>query len=185
MDDNRIISLFWQRTEKALDAVKQKYGMLLQSIAVNILADPRDAQECVNDTYMAIWNRIPPEKPEPLCAYICRIARNLALKRRRDDRAQKRYSEYELSLDELSGCLAGPSLEETLEARELGRAIDAFLDTITKDNRIIFLRRHWFGDSVKQIAASMGFSENAVSIRLNRTRNQLKDYLIQEGYYEG
>lgn len=185
MDDNRIISLFGQRTEKALDAVKQKYGMLLQSIAVNILADPRDAQECVNDTYMAIWNRIPPEKPEPLSAYICRITRNLALKRRRDDRAQKRYSEYELSLDELSGCLAGPSLEETLEARELGRAIDAFLDTITKDNRIIFLRRHWFGDSVKQIAASMGFSENAVSIRLNRTRNQLKDYLIQEGYYEG
>lgn len=185
MDDNRIISLFWQRTEKALDAVKQKYGMLLQSIAVSILTDPRDAQECVNDTYMAIWNRIPPEKPDPLSAYICRIVRNLALKRRRDDRAQKRCSEYELSLDELSGCLAGPLLEETLEARELGRAIDAFLDTIAKDNRIIFLRRHWFGDSVKQIAASMGLSENAVSIRLNRTRNQLKAYLIQEGYYEG
>lgn len=185
MDDRKIIALFWQRTDRAITALSQKYGMLLQGIAMNILADLRDAQECVNDTYMALWNRIPPEKPEPLCAYICRTLRNIALKRRRDDRAQKRNSEYDLSLDELSGCLAGPSLEENLEARELGRAIDAFLDTVTKENRIIFLRRHWFGDSVKEISSAMSISENAVSVRLHRTRNQLKAYLIQEGYYEG
>ena len=184
MDDRRIIALLWQRASHALAALEEKYGMLLQGIAVNILTDPRDAQECVNDTYMALWNRIPPERPDPLSAYICRTLRNIALKRRRDDRAQKRCSEYDLSLDELSGCLAGPSLEETLEARELGRAIDAFLDTVTKENRVIFLRRHWFGDSVKEIAATMRISESAVSVRLHRTRNQLKAYLIQEGYYE-
>lgn len=185
MDDKRIIALFGQRTENAISALGQKYGMLLQGIAMNILDDPRDAQECVNDTYMAIWKRIPPEKPDPLSAYICRIVRNLALKRRRDDRAQKRCSEYDLSLDELALCLAGPSLEEALEAQELGRAIDAFLDTVTKENRILFIRRHWFGDSVKEIAATTGISESAVSVRLHRTRSQLKAYLIQEGYYEG
>ena len=184
MDDKRIITLFFQRTDTAIRALAQKYGMLLQGIAMNILADPRDAQECVNDTYMALWNRIPPEKPDPLSAYVCRIVRNIALKRRRDDRAQKRCSEYDLSLEELSGCLAGPSLDEQFQARELGRAIDAFLDTVTKENRVIFLRRHWFGDSVKEISAIMGISEAAVSVRLHRTRDQLKSYLIQEGYYE-
>lgn len=185
MDDRNIITLFWQRDQGAIGALTKKYGMLLQGIAMNILSDHHDAQECVNDTYLALWERIPPEKPEPLCAYICRVLRNTALARRRNDRAQKRCSEYDLSLEELSGCLSGPSLEETLDARELGRAIDAFLDTVTRDNRIVFLRRHWFGDSVKEIAAMMGLSENAVYVRLHRTRNQLKAYLIQEGYYEG
>lgn len=185
MDDRKILTLFGCRAEQALTVLDQKYGMLLQSIAKNILPDPRDVQECVNDTYWAVWNRIPPENPDPLSAYICRIARNIALKRRRDDRAQKRFSEYDLSLDELAACLAGPSLETQLDARELGRAIDAFLDTVAKENRILFLRRYWFGDSVQEIASSMGIRENSVSVRLHRTRNQLKAYLIQEGYYEG
>lgn len=185
MDDKRILALFHQRSEQAIIETAKQYGMLLQRIAVNILADRRDAQECVNDTYLALWQRIPPERPEPLRPYICRVVRNLSLARRRDDRAQKRNSEYDLSLDELADCMAAPGLEETLEARELGRAIDAFLDTVSKENRIIFLRRHWFGDSIKDIASLLDFSESAVSVRLHRTRNQLKTYLIREGYYEG
>ncbi len=185
MEDRQIITLFWHRAEQAITATNDKYGPLLHRIAGNILGDPLDAQECISDAYLALWRRIPPEKPEPLRPYVCRIVRNLALKRHRDDCVQKRNSQYDLSLDELSGCLAGPSMEEALEARELGRAIDAFLDTVSAENRIIFLRRHWFGDSVKEIAAARGISENAVSVRLNRTRNQLKAYLIQEGYYEG
>ena len=185
MDDKRILSLFWKRSEQAITEIAKRYGPLLHRIAVNILADSRDAQECVNDTYLALWQKIPPEHPEPLRPYICRIVRNLSLARRRDGRAQKRNSEYDLSLEELSDCLAGPGLEEMLEARELGRAMDAFLTAVSKENRIIFLRRHWFGDSIKDIAALLGISESAVSVRLHRTRNQLKTYLIREGYYEG
>lgn len=184
MEDRRIVALFWQRAEKAIAATAQKYGGLLQSIAVNILGDHHKAQECVNDTYLALWNRIPPEKPEPFSAYICRIDRNIALNRRRDDLAQKRNCEFDLSLEELSGCLAGPSLEETVDARALGRAIDAYLATISRENRILFLRRYWFGDSVPQAASLLGIQKNAASIRLYRIRNGLREYLIREGYYE-
>ena len=182
MDDKKIIALFFQRAWTAIAALQKKYGALLQSVAANILADRRDAQECVNDTYMAVWNNIPPENPDPLCAYVCRITRNIALKRHRDAHAQKRNSQYDLSLDELAECLADRSLEETMDARELGRAIDAFLRTLSAENRIIFLRRHWFGDSVKDIAFSFAMSESAVSVRLHRTRSQLQAYLTQEGY---
>ena len=185
MEDQMIIDLFWRRSEDAVAEVQSRYGGMCMSVAGNILKDPEDIRECLNDTYLALWNRIPPEKPDPLSAYICRIARNIALKRRRNDRAQKRCSEFDLSLDELAACLAGPSLDAQLDARELGRAIDAFLDTVTRENRILFLRRYWFGDSIQAIAASMGIRENSVSVRLYRTRNQLKTYLIQEGYYEG
>lgn len=182
MDDKKIIALFTKRAWNAIAALQKKYGALLQSVAANILSDRRDAQECVNDTYMAVWNRIPPEQPDPLCAYVCRITRNIALKRHRDDHAQKRNSQYDLSLDELADCLASTPLEETMDARELGRAIDAFLRTLSAENRIIFLRRHWFGDNVKEIAASLSMSESTISVRLHRTRSQLKAYLTQEGY---
>ena len=185
MKDTEIIELYWNRDESAISATADVYGNYCYSIAYHILQCNEDAQECVNDTYLALWQRIPPERPEPLRPYICRVVRNLSLARRRDDRAQKRNSEYDLSLDELADCMAAPGFEETLEARELGRAIDAFLDTVSKENRIIFLRRHWFGDSIKDIASLLGFSESAVSVRLHRTRNQLKTYLIREGYYEG
>ncbi len=126
MEDRQIITLFWHRAEQAITATNDKYGPLLHRIAGNILGDPLDAQECISDAYLALWRRIPPEKPEPLRPYVCRIVRNLALRRHRDDCAQKRNSQYDLSLDELSGCLAGPSMEEALEARELGRPLTHF-----------------------------------------------------------
>lgn len=184
MEDRRIVALYWQRAEKALIATAQTYGGLLQSIAMNILGDHHKAQECVNDTYLALWNRIPPEKPEPLSAYICRIVRNIALNRRRDDLAQKRNCEFDLSLEELEGCLSGSSLEETVEAKALGQAIDTYLSGISKENRILFLRRYWFGDSVGEAASFLGIRENAASVRLFRIRNGLREYLIREGYYE-
>ncbi len=183
MEDKAIVSLFWERSEQALCALELRYGALLQNIAANILGDMHDAQECVNDTYLALWNTIPPRKPEPLCAYICRVVRNIALARRRNDHAQKRDSRMDISLDELAACLDAPSMEQTLDARELGRTIDAFLAGIARDNRIIFLRRYWFGDDIGQIASVLGLSRNAVSIRLSRTREQLKQHLIREGYY--
>lgn len=178
-----ILELLWQRSEEALRALAQQFGSRLYQMAKNLLQIPQDAEECVNDTYLAVWNVIPPKRPEPLAPFVYRTGRNIALNRLRANTALKR-SGYEVSLEELSGCIAGPDLWQTLDARMLGQTINAFLATISRENRVIFLRRYWFGDSVKDIAADLLMSENAVSIRLSRTRDQLKGYLQQEGFYE-
>ena len=184
MEDRHIIALLQQRSETAISAIAERLGGRLLAIARNILGSDRDAQECVNDTYLALWNSIPPEEPDPLSAYACRIARNTALSRLRKNSAAKRSGDYDLSLEELTECIGEDTLQRAVDARALGDAIDRFLDTLPKENRILFLRRHWFGDSVKTIAADRGLTESAVSVRLNRTRNKLKDYLIKEGFYE-
>lgn len=184
MDDKKIILLLWNRAERALDALAKKYGPRLLATARNILGSREDAEESVNDTYLAVWNSVPPKQPDPLAGFVCKTGRNLALKRLRDNSAQKRNGTYDLSLDELAECIPGLALEEAVEARELGRAIDSFLSTVSRDTRILFLRRYWFGDSVKDIAKYFGMTVNAVNVRLSRTRAQLRDYLIKEGYYE-
>ena len=179
MEDREIIALLWQRAEGAIPAPAERFGTHLYATAMNLLGNSRDAEECVNDTYMAIWNSIPPNCPEPLQPYIYRIGRNIALNRLRANTTQKRNG-YDLSLDELEGCIPAPCLED---GRALGQAMDAYLNTLSKDNRIMFLRRYWFGDTVKSIAKTFGKTENAVSVRLSRIRDGLKDYLIKEGYY--
>jgi RNA polymerase sigma-70 factor (ECF subfamily) len=183
MEDSQIVELYWQRNESAIDHTQNKYGSYLAKIAYNILNDREDSDESVNDTYLAIWNVIPPKRPEPLAPFVYRTGRNIALNRLRANTALKR-SAYEMSLDELSGCIAGPDLWETVDARELGRQINAFLATISRENRVIFLRRYWFGDSVKDIAADLQLAENTVSVRLSRLRDKLRSYLSQEGFYE-
>lgn len=185
MEDRHIIQLLFQRAETAIDALAQLFGGRLLAMSRNILADERDAQECVNDTYLAVWNTIPPQKPDPLWAYVCRLGKNICFNRLRGNRAQKRNSEYDLSLEELSGCLGSATLEKQLEAKLLGRALDAFLGTLNRETRVVFLRRHWFGDSVKDIARQLDLSENAVSARLSRTRSQLRSYLIKEELIDG
>ena len=182
MEDRKIVALLWQRTELAIEALAKKFGAGLHRLAMNILGSRPDAEESVNDTYLALWNAIPPEKPEPLTPYVYRVGRNTALKKLRDNTAAKRNSRYDVSLDELAGCIAGCSLEEEWEARELGRAIDRFLGLQTQQNRIIFLRRYWFGDSVREIAALYTMTPGAVSVRLSRLRDALKDYLNKEGF---
>lgn len=182
MDDRHILQLLFDRAETAIDALSRRFGWRLYQIAMNILSSSRDAEECVNDTYLALWNAIPPERPDPLCAYTYRIGRNTALKKLRSNTAQIRNSAYDLSLDELAGCIPDESVWQALDARELGRAIDRFLDTQSRDSRVIFLRRYWFGDSVKDIARTMAMTDGAVSVRLSRVRNALKDYLNEEGY---
>lgn len=179
MDDHRILELLWTRAEQAIEELARRFGSRLHSTAVNLLGSPQDAEEVVSDTYIALWNAIPPKQPEPLAPYVYRTGRNIALNRLRANTARKR-SAYEVSLDELSNYI--PARPDS--GRELGRAMDAFLDTVSKESRAIFLRRYWFGDSVKDIARAFHMTENAVSVRLHRTRNELKDYLIKEGYYE-
>ena len=182
MEDKRIFQLLWQRAEHAIEAMTKHYGPRLYRTAMNILGRHEDAEESVNDTYLAVWNAIPPETPEPLAGYVYKTGRNLALKRLRHGTAQKRRRDYDLSLEELEGCLAGASLQDEIDARLLGRAIDRFLDTLPAQSRILFLRRYWFGDSVKDIAKDRGMSQNAVSVSLSRTREKLRSYLMKEGF---
>lgn len=183
MEDSQIVLMLWGRLESAIEALAQKYGKRLHCTAMNILENHQDAEESVNDTYLALWNAIPPERPEPLCPYVLRVGRNTALNHLRRISAQKRNSRYDLSLDELSECIPENILEETLDARALGQAIDRFLDTVSKDNRTLFVRRYWFGDPVKDISADLGLTERAASVRLHRMRTQLKDYLYKEGIF--
>lgn len=183
MEDCKLIALFFERSEQAITALALRFGNRLYATAYNILNSREDAEEAVSDTYLTIWNIIPPEKPDPLEGYVYRTGRNVALKKLRFLRAQKRSSQYDISLDELSAVLSGGNLEEALDARELGLAIDRFLDTLPKQSRILFMRRYWFGDSVKDLSKAFSLSENTVSVRLSRIRTQLKTYLQKEGFF--
>ena len=181
MEDREIIRLLWERMETAVSALADKYERLVFQISRNIVGNDEDAAECTNDTWMGVWNSIPPHRPEVLRAYVCRIGRNLSLKRYRCNTAAKRNTAYDVSLEELENCLSGLTLEELWSAREMGRAIDRFLDTLDRENRVIFMRRYWFSDPVASIAALMGMSENNISVRLSRMRSRLRSYLEKEG----
>jgi len=182
MEDQKIIEMLWQRLESAIDALRIKFGKGLQRIALNILGDHHDAEESVSDTYLALWNAIPPAKPDPLSAFVYKVGRNTALNKLRSRSAQKR-SAYEVSLEELSEILPGSNLEDTVNAKALGRHINVFLQTLDADSRTLFVGRYWFGDSVAQLAAARHLAAGTVSVRLHRIRAKLKDYLIKEGFW--
>ena len=183
MEDKNILQLLWERSEKAIAALASKFGGRLYTTALNILSVPEDAEESVNDTYLALWDAIPPAKPEPLAPYVYRVGKNTALKHLRHRSARKRCSSYDLCLEELSQILPGPSLEDTLDARALGRCIDDFLSRLDEDSRRLFMRRYWFGDDIHMLAREYRLSENAVSVRLHRIRKQLKTFLSKEGFW--
>ena len=182
MDDKRIIDLFWSRVEGAIDAVRRKYGKLLFQIGLNILNDRQDAEEAESDTYLALWNAIPPARPDPLPPYVCRVGRNCALKQLSHREAQKRNSRYDLCLDELAQVLPGGTLEETMDSRLLGQAINAFLSTLAKEDRALFVRRYWFGDDIGDLARRFSISRSNTSVRLYRIRDKLKHFLLKEGF---
>ena len=182
MDDSKIIELFYERSEQAIVELSKKYGDTCHKIAFNILKNDLDAQECVNDTYLGAWNTIPPQRPNPLRAYICRIARNIAIKRYHQNTAKKRNSYYDVALDELEDCLSsGDSVEDEVSTAELTKMIDDFLDGLDKTNRVMFVRRYWFSESVSEIAALFKMNSHTVTVRLSRTRERLRRYLIERG----
>ena len=183
MDNEKLINLFWARSPEAIPQTHQQYGAMCAGIAKKLLRRREDVEECVNDTYLALWNGIPPARPVHFGAYVAKIVRNLAMKRLSYLTAEKRAAEAELSFEELDACLAGPGdPQQILEGKELEAAVTAFLKAQDRESRIYFLRRYWFFDSVKEIALRYGVSESKVKVRLFRTRNALKDYLVKEGF---
>lgn len=182
MEDEKIIELFFARSEQAIKELDTKYGKTCYRLSYNILHNDLDAEECVNDAYLGTWNAIPPERPNPLLTFLCKIVRNLSVMRHHTNTAMKRNSTYDVALEEIEDCLSSPiTVEKELEIKELARNIESFLDTLTEENRVIFMRRYWFSDSYADIAERVGLTEKNVSVRLTRTRKQMRDYLIKRG----
>ncbi len=182
LDDSKIIELFYERSEQAIIELSKKYGSICTKVAGNILKDRRDAEECVNDAYLGAWNTIPPRHPSPLLSYVCRIVRNLAINRYHANTALKRNSIYDIALDELENCFpASTSVEEEFYANEVARIIDRFLETLNPESRIMFVRRYWYADSITDLAKLFHTSNHNISVRLSRTREKLRKYLIREG----
>ncbi len=182
LEDSKIVDLFLERSEHAIEALSEKYGALCFKLANNILNNRQDAEECVNDAYLGIWNSIPPHDPKPLVSYVCRIVRNCAVSRYHWLTAAKRNSIYDVALDELENCFAtGGTVEEAFDARRTAVLIDRFLRALDRDSRVMFVRRYYYADSVSDIAKRLGTGSHQVSVRLYRIRVKLKKYLIREG----
>lgn len=182
MDDKRIVSLFLERSEQAIEAVSRKYGKLCHHIARGIVDSDADAAECVNDAYLALWNTVPPERPASLRAYLTRLLRNIAYDRLDRQTAEKRGSRLTVSLQELQDILPdGMSAESMLDGAVIRDTLNAFLRSLSKQDRFLFLRRYYYLDTCRQIAKMTGMSESRVSTRLGRLRSELKTLLNKEG----
>ena len=176
--DEEILDLFFARSEQGIRELDNKYGRLCRRLSCSIVGSEQDAEECVNDAYLGAWNAIPPSRPSPLLSYIAKIVRNVSLNAYWKKAAAKRNSRYTVALEELETCFADSKTVETeIEAREFARILGAFLDTLSLENRVIFLRRYWFADGYREIAALVGLSEKAVSVRLTRIRGKMRRYL--------
>lgn len=179
VQDEKIIEMLFSRDERGLSELSRIWGGYCSSIARSLLGDESDAEECVNDTYMKLWNSIPPAKPIPLKPYIGRTVRNCALDRLDYERAQKRGGgELPLILSELEDCLS--AVDNSAEG-EISLAIDAFLRGCERDVRVIFVRRYFYGDPMREIAERLCCSEVRVRSTLHRTRKKLRAYLEAQG----
>ena len=180
MDDLSIVKMFLSRDENALKEAERQYGKLCHYIANNILNSPLDAQECVNDTLLRAWNSIPPQKPKKLGAYLSKIARNLAIDQYKAEKSQKRGQKMDaLPLDELEGCLTdGDSLADEMVLKE---CINKFLRSQSKEKRIVFVQRYFYGASVSEIAKNNNLTENNVKVILLRQRKAFEEHLKKYG----
>lgn len=178
--DEKIIEMFFERSEQAIRELDDKYGKVCYALSHNIVGDRQDAEECVNDAYLGAWKAIPPVKPDPLRAYICKIVRNISLKIYYRKKAAKRNSHYTVAMEELETCIADPdTVEDEIEARELARIIESFLDTLTQKERVIFMLRYAYMEAYSDIARRVGITEKNVSARLVFIRRKLKAYLTE------
>jgi RNA polymerase sigma-70 factor (ECF subfamily) len=182
MNDEAIIEMLFSRAEESISEIDKKYGRKCRAIALGVLGNEQDAEECVSDAYLGVWNAIPPERPKPFSTFLYRILRNNAMNRRRAEKRQKRACVYAEALDELSEVLASSeTVESALAGKEIRRALREFLLTLGEGERVTFVRRYWFMESAAEIAAATGTSEGNVRVRLLRTREKLRKYLEERG----
>lgn len=185
MEDSQIIALYWDRSEEAISETARKYGKYCLAIARNILANDEDAEECVSDAYLRVWNAIPPMRPNRLQTYLGRIVRNLSLNKREKASAEKRGAgQIPLILDELEECIPDETREDVVtEAILIRDVLDRFLAALPPDARKIFVRRYWYMSSLKEIAEEYRISEGTAAVSLLRTRRKLKSVLEKEGIH--
>ena len=183
MDDQRIIELFFDRDEKALEYTAEKYDSYCYTVARAILDSDEDAKECVNDVWLAAWDTIPPNRPKKLSAYLGRIAKNLSVSKLREINAKKRGADYvRVCIDELTEIVPSQdSPEKLLENAELSQAIERGLKALSATNRRIFISRYYYLESIGELAARFCMNENQVKLRLSRTREKLRKHLRKEG----
>lgn len=182
MEDEKIIGLYWDRNEDAIVETSSKYGKLCFLIANNILANHEDSEECVNDTYLGLWNAIPKQRPSRFSVFVSRITRNLALKKFEYLSAAKRNPEAVCSFEELGECVSGKEyVENELENRRIEQAIDTFLWQQGEEKRNIFIRRYWYFESIENICKRTGYSQSKIKSMLFNMRLKLRDYLESEG----
>ena len=183
MNDEALVAKFWDRDQDAISESKKQYENYCLYIAENILHDKQDAEECLNDTLLAAWNSIPPQKPQNLKTYLGKLIREIAINRWKKNRAQRRIPDESLvSLDELEDMVGNSEVEESVEDAELSLQISAFLRSLKESERNVFVRRYWFYDPVDSICSRYGFSKGKVVMMLKRTRDKLAEYLKKEGY---
>ena len=183
MDDEKIVDLYWARSERAVAETDAKYGRYCRRVARNLLHNAEDVEECVNDTYMGAWSSMPTHRPVHLAPYLGKLTRWLALSRLRDENAVKRGGgELPVALDELAECVNSEfDTQKEVEMNELSLALGRLLDSLGDEERDIFLARYWYSASIAQIAASFKCTEGRVKTRLHRTRRKLANVLREEG----
>ena len=182
MDDQEIIDLYLQRNELAVKETESKYNSYCFRIANNILSIPEDAEECVNDTWVSAWNKIPPVIPKSLKAFLSKLVRDISLSRYREKHAQKRYNGMEVMLDELEECIPSEfDVHQNFEQQELSDLINDWLGSLTHEDRALFVKRYYYGDSVKSLAKLQGSTENQMAQRMLKLRNNLKSFLLMKG----
>lgn len=183
MDDQTIIELYFARDEDAIKETARIYGKKLEYLSYGILRNTDDANECVNDTYLKTWNAIPPKRPTYLYAFMAKICRYLCFGRLDYSHAQKRNFECVTLSDELMSCIPDKLSEAQFEDEAIGNVMTHFINTLSKDNRLIFMRRYWFCESISEIVKRYNISESKVKTSLHRTRKKLKTYLEAEGIF--
>ena len=186
MQDNEIVELFWQRNQNAILQSSAKYGKSLENTSYGILRSTEDAKECVQDTYFTAWNSMPTDRPDYLGSYLLKIVRNISIDLYRKQRAQKRASGVTLMYEELSECIPdnAPSVFDTMENGALARIINAFLEELESEKRIVFVRRYFYSDSVADISQKMNISQSKIKSMLMRMRQKLAERIRSEGFYE-
>lgn len=183
MEDSQIINLFFERSEEAITELSDKYGGVCKKIASNLLNNKEDIEECVNDTYLGVWNAIPPKRPESLIAFVCRIVRNISIDKYKRNSTQKRNNTYDICLDELQECISSnKTVEAEFDASELSKTIDEFIDNLNSTNRMLFVRRYWYMDSGHDLSIISGLSDASVRVRLLRIRRELKKFIESRGF---